>query len=338
MAGSLLVSGNPQHYKAIGEGGQPVYAVAFQLREAIRLKAGASTANCLAIPQSNQHGSMVDWYAPVEGDVVPWSSASSQERDYALAKLDAAHRTLESAIEKMRLAESRDGQAEREKNTVLPLMSKVFYFPDTQFIYLVNGEPVIAFWGFHTQGAGLPADPFVSLRPFPAATAAPTAAATNEPARRSWWWWLLLLLLLLLLLFFLWRSCAPVPSSPSSASLPALPTQTVKPPVLPGQSAVPVDSTLRQAPDGWVDRGVSTVRRWWSGRDPAVGGSVPVSGADMTSRNEVTGSATPDVSTPVEQSSTPEASTAEPSSAPSVPPLTPPQTPPQDSPQGCSTP
>lgn len=79
MAGSLLVSGNPQHYKAIGEGGQPVYSVAFQLREAIRLKAGATTANCLAIPQSNQHGSSVDWYAPTEGEVVPWTAASSQE-------------------------------------------------------------------------------------------------------------------------------------------------------------------------------------------------------------------------------------------------------------------
>jgi hypothetical protein len=333
MAGSLLVSGNPQHYKAIGESGQPVYAVAFQLREAIRLKAGASTANCLAIPQSNQHGSMVDWYAPVEGDVVPWSAATSQEREYALARLDAAYRTLESAIQKMRLAESRDGQAEREKNTVLPLMSKVFYFPDPQYIYLVNGEPVIAFWGFHTQGAGLPADPFVSLRPVSAAPVAPAVAALNEPTRRSWWWWLLLLLLLLLLLFFLWRSCAPLPSSPSSASLPALTTQTVKPPVLPSQSPVPVDSTVRPAPDGWIDRGVSTVRRWWSGSDPSVGGSVPVSGADMTSRNEATGSATPDVSAPVEQPSTPESSTAEQPTAPVVPPLTPPQNPSQNSSQ-----
>jgi hypothetical protein len=218
MAGSLLVSGNPQHFKAIGEGGQPVYAVAFQLREAIRLKAGATTANCLAIPQSNQHGSMVDWYAPVEGDVVPWSAASSQEREYALARLDAAHRTLESAIQKMQPAESLKGQAKREINTVLPLMRKVFYFPDNQFIYLVNGEPVIAFWGFHTQGAGLPADPFVSLRPVATATVAPTVAEVNEPARRSWWWWLLLLLLLLLLLFFLWRSCAPVTPLPSSSS------------------------------------------------------------------------------------------------------------------------
>ncbi|MDP4909237.1 MAG: SrfA family protein [Burkholderiaceae bacterium] len=344
MAGSLLVSGNPQHYKAIGEGGQPVYAVAFQLREAIRLKAGASTANCLGIPQSNQHGSMVDWYAPVEGDVVPWSAASSQEREYALARLDAAHRTLESAIEKMRLAESRDGQAEREKNTVLPLMSKVFYFPDTQFIYLVNGEPVIAFWGFHTQGAGLPADPFVSLRPVSAATVAPTVAALNKPARRAWWWWLLLLLLLLLLLFFLWRSCAPVTPLPSSSSsLPALPTQTVKPPVLPGQSVVPVDSSVRTVPDGWIDRGVSTVRRWWSGSDPRVGVSVPVAGADLASRNEAPGSApadlispapggdvaansqTPDAGAPVAQSPTAESSTLEPPSVPIVPPLTPPQ-------------
>lgn len=313
MAGSLLVSGNPQHYKAIGEGGQPVYAVAFQLREAIRLKAGASTANCLAIPQSNQHGSMVDWYAPIEGDVVPWSAASSQEREHALARLDAAHRTLESAIEKMRLAESRDGQAEREKNTVLPLMSKVFYFPDTQFIYLVNGEPVIAFWGFHTQGAGLPADPFVTLRPVSVATVAPTVATLNQPARRAWWWWLLLLLLLLLLLFFLWRSCAPV--TPSSSSLPAIPTQTVKPPVLPGQPAVPVDSSVRTVPDGWIDPGVSTVRRWGAGR------------------NETPGAATPDVAAPVSQSPTPESSVAEPPSVPLVPPLMPPQTPSQETQQ-----
>lgn len=333
MAGSLLVSGNPQHFKAIGEGGQPVYAVAFQLREAIRLKAGASTANCLAIPQSNQHGSMVDWYAPVEGDVVPWSAASSQEREHALARLDVAHRTLESAIEKMRLAESRDGQAEREKNTVLPLMSKVFYFPDTQFIYLVNGEPVIAFWGFHAQGTGLPADPFVSLRPVPAAIEAPPVAALNEPVRRSWWW-LLLLLLLLLLLFFLWRSCAPVTPLPSSSSsLAALPTQTVNPPLLPGQPAVPVDSSVRSVPDGWIDRGVSTVRRWWSGSDPGVGVSAPVTGADLASRNETPVAATPDVAAPVSQSPTPESSAAEPPSVPIVPPLTPPQTPSQDAPQ-----
>jgi len=282
MSGSLLVSGNPQHFKAIGEGGQPVYAVAFQLREAIRLKAGAATANCLAIPQSNQHGSMVDWYSPIEGDVVPWSAASSQERERALVRLDAAHRTLESAIVKMRLTDARDSQAEREKNTVLPLMSKVFYFPDPNFIYLVNGEPVIAFWGFHTQGAGLPADPFVALRPVPMAPVAPIMPAVKKPLRRPWWWWLLLVLLLLLLLFLLLRSCAPAswfglgqapgvtaPPVASPSALPSFPSRTVTAPDNPVQSSRPVDGTVRAVPEGWIDRGASVVRRWWSGSDPA---------------------------------------------------------------------
>lgn len=301
MSGSLLVSGNPQHYKAIGEGGQPVYAVAFQLREAIRLKAGASTANCLAIPQSNQYGSMVDWYSPIEGEVVPWTAASSQEREHALARLDTAHRTLESAIAKMRLAEARDGKAEREKNTVLPLMSKVFYFPDTNFIYLVNGEPVIAFWGFHTQAAGLPSDPFVSLRPVSPNSAQPVLASVNEPVRRSWWWWLLLMLLLLLLLFFLLRGCAPVSLfgfwQTPEVTVPSTPSSTIRP-LQNAPSTGPVDPSVRSLPDGWIDRGVSTVRRWWSGGDTNTGVAVPGVGADVASNVETPAGQAPATETP----------------------------------------
>ena len=188
MAGSLLVSGNPQHYKAIGEGGQPVYSVAFQLREAIRLKAGAEVADCLAIPQPNQHGSVIDWYAPHPGDVVPWSAASVQEREHALAVLDAAQGKLEAAAQAMRDTTGRDTQTEREKNTALRLITKAFYFPDPSFIFLVNGKPVITFWGFNTQGALLPSDPFGGLRN----SASVPAAAATLTGKRSWWWWLLL--------------------------------------------------------------------------------------------------------------------------------------------------
>ncbi|MDN3986527.1 SrfA family protein [Zwartia vadi] len=322
MSGSLLVSGNPQHYKAIGEGGQPVYSVAFQLREAIRLKAGASTANCLAIPQSNQHGSMVDWYSPIAGDVVPWSTASAQEREHALARLDSAHRTLESAIEKMKLAQARDDQAERERNTVLPLMSKVFYFPDNNFIYLVNGEPVIAFWGFHSQGAGLPSDPFVSLRPLPHATVANTNLSVAAASRRPWWWWLLLLLLLLLLLFILLRSCAPVswfgsgqtpvisvPNATLPSALPLAPNQIATPTGVSGQPSATLETTPRTAPDGWIGRGVTSVRRWWSGSDPVAGTTVPGAGAmDAPSANapkvEAPSAATPELNLPASGSET----------------------------------
>ena len=306
MAGSLLVSGNPQHYKAIGESGQPVYSVAFQLREAIRLKAGASVANCLAIPQTNQHGSMVDWYAPVAGDVVPWSAATSEEREHALSRLDVAHRALERVIAQMSQSPSRDHQAEREKNTVLPLMSKVFYFPDTNFIYLVNGEPVIAFWGFHSEGSTLPADPFTNLRK----VASPIAAAPEvAPKKRAWWWWLLLLLLLLLLLFFLLRACAPgvlpvaiqpTPSvSPEGRSVsPVIPSS----PLLPGTPSTPLNQAK---PENLIDQGTSLLRRWWpgssvgtnqSGPDAVSGNNlVDTTGAPTETLNETPSGTAPEV-------------------------------------------
>lgn len=310
MAGSLLVSGNPQHYKAIGEGGQPVYAVAFQLREAIRLKAGIDTANCLAIPQSNQHGSMVDWYSPTEGEVVPWSAATSQEREYALSKLDAAHRSLNRVIASMEQTPARDSQAEREKNTVLPLMGKVFHFPDSNFIYLVNGEPVVAFWGFHSEGSILPADPFLSLRPVQSQIPSQSVPPPTEPvqAKRAWWWWLLLLLLLLLLLFFLLRACAPS-ILPSAVQQPQ-PTAPVTRPIGTGTQTAPLSN---QGTESFVDRGVSVLRRWW----PGTGGSVDIAAPNATTPEAVVptlvepSTVAPDAPTP----NSAEANAVEPNSA-----------------------
>ncbi len=206
MAGSLLISGNPQQYNAIGEGGQPVYAVAFQLREAVRLKAGSETADCLAIPQSNEQGSVIDWYAPQRGTVVPWSAASPEEREQALRLLDAAKNKLDAAAWALEEQVAKSDQSKREKSAVLQLMSKVFIFPDSDFIFLVNGKPVLTFWGFHAHGASLPLDPFQVLRPVVPVAA---AAAAMVPARRglAWWWWLLLLLLLLAALLFGLRGC-----------------------------------------------------------------------------------------------------------------------------------
>lgn len=306
MAGSLLISGNPQNYKAIGEGGQPVYSVAFQLREAIRLKAGAEVADCLAIPQSNQHGSAIDWYAPNPGDVVPWSAATVSERERALAELDAAQGKLEAAAQAMRDTFGGNSQTDREKNTALRLITKAFYFPDPNFIFLVGGRPVITFWGFNTQGASLPSDPFVGLRSM-AAAATPQA----EPvSKRAWWWWLLLLLLLLLLLFVLLRSCAP------QSWLTGLPLVTQTAPEAQGVRPVPTDAAPK-APDTVVDRSITTLRRWWSGQagDTPVGSVDPSAGVDRgaadgvanadTSQNTTPGaSATPEVTTPTNNDTT----------------------------------
>jgi hypothetical protein len=220
MPGALLRTGNLQEFKALGVDGQPVYTAALQLREAIRLKMGREAASCLAIPQPNETGDRIDWYAPDEGDVVPWSAATAEERSDAYQQLEAMHAQLGSTSTSMR----NDVQS-REKQIFGRLLEKTVHFPDSDHVYLVNGKPVIAFWGFTDNAGTYDHDPLLCLRP-PAPTAAPLAppvspaalaAAPVIEAKRPWWrWllWLLPLLLLLLLLLFLLRACAPNVSLP----------------------------------------------------------------------------------------------------------------------------
>ena len=103
------------------------------------------------------------------------------------------------------------------------LLKWILHHPDSSFVFLVDGQPVITFWGFVHNGADRTLDPLHALRPaVPVAApvrapAVETAAATTtlldatlerRPWWKRWWLWLALLLLLLALLFGL-RACAP---------------------------------------------------------------------------------------------------------------------------------
>ena len=79
MRGALLRSGKSGSFTALGETGQPVYRAALQLREAIRRK-NPELVDHLAIPQSDELGNRIDWYSALDGDVIPWSSATEEER------------------------------------------------------------------------------------------------------------------------------------------------------------------------------------------------------------------------------------------------------------------
>lgn len=233
MPGALLRSGKLQEFKSLGEDGQPVYTSALQLREAIRLKLGRDASHCLAIPQRNETGDRIDWYAPEEGDVVPWSAATDDEQRQAKGQLQEMHAKLLTVGESMR------GEQSRERQIFGRLLEKVIFFPDDTHVYLVNGKPVLTFWGF-TDPHGSSADnPLGRLQPRAAQPVANAVSAVPSPAadplpppvvpvakKRFPWWWLLLIPLLLLLLFFLLRSCAPEVPLPFIA-----PDVTEEPPV-----------------------------------------------------------------------------------------------------------
>lgn len=214
-SGPLLRSAPMREFNALGSVGRPVFDSAPQVRATIRRQLGADIAAMLAIPQIGESGRDVDWYAPEGGLVVPWSAASSEERDAMRGQLQAAREKV--AAHAASLGVQLSGRAAQngadDFEVYARLLPHVMRIPNESHIYSVDGKPVLTFWGF--SDPRLPdADPIRDLMPaVPAAQAAAmmpplvAPAIVSRPSR--WWLWLLLLLLLLLLGLFGLRSCAP---------------------------------------------------------------------------------------------------------------------------------
>ncbi|CNH54265.1 SrfA family protein [Yersinia pekkanenii] len=157
MAKSFLRSGSLDDILALGENGQPVYASALQIREALRLKKQPHIADCLAIPQLNERGDRIDWYAPIEGNVTPWLAASNAERKAAIKQLSAC---LASVNDLCQRAQKSEKAAQRLFGV---LLAKTMQFPDQSYVYWVAGKPVLTFWGFVSQDKKTRTDPLDCL-------------------------------------------------------------------------------------------------------------------------------------------------------------------------------
>lgn len=142
MAKTLLRSGNLDDFQAVGGGGQAVFESALQIREALRLRKQQAIVDCLAIPQVNDGGDRVDWYSPVEGQVSTWKAADEDARVRALSYLENTLASVESLSKKCLQSPKTSQQLFGS------LLSKAFQFPGENFLYLVDGKPVLCFWGF----------------------------------------------------------------------------------------------------------------------------------------------------------------------------------------------
>ncbi|MEW5191515.1 SrfA family protein [Citrobacter freundii] len=142
MAKTRLRRGNLDDYRAVGGGGQAVFDSAWQIRETLRLRKQQAMVDCLAIPQINDNGDRVDWYSPIEGKAVAWKAADEEARFRALRYLGS---TLENAA-----ALSRKSLQSGKTSLQLfgSLLEKAIQFPGENHVFLVDGKPVITFWGF----------------------------------------------------------------------------------------------------------------------------------------------------------------------------------------------
>lgn len=277
MSAILLHSGKSEHFRALGDTGQPVYHSALQLRKVISRRLPGKERH-LAIPQRDQQGEGVDWYSDIHGDVIPWSSASEGEREDARIQLEA----FRQKIIALHQAPS-DGQS-GDHEVFSRLVKWVCHFPDEGFVYLVDGTPVITFWGFIHPEADRHANPLLCLYPSAAPEMAtpippsapgpisqpetvpePTPVAPARPWWRRWWWLLPLILLALGLLLLGLRACSPSINGPGlTASSPGVGTPSLSPPDSP-----------------WSGLDIWPFNRWGSGSTTTPNLAPPEPGVDI---------------------------------------------------------
>ncbi|MCZ7833825.1 SrfA family protein [Atlantibacter hermannii] len=148
MAKTLLRSGNLDDFQAVGDNGQSVFDSALQIRETLRLRK-QPLVDYLAIPQRNDDGDRVDWYAPLEGKATSWLAASDAQRKQA-------RRLLESALASASALSQRCRQSDKSALAHFgALLEKALQFPAANHVWLVDGKPVITFWGFVSINEGL---------------------------------------------------------------------------------------------------------------------------------------------------------------------------------------
>jgi hypothetical protein len=206
-AGPLLVSEPLQRYRALGLAGDPVWRAAGQLRAAIATRLSRKHADLLAVPEVDPTGRRIDWYAPFEGQVRKLSELDDSERQAILSEVHRLHGEITGLADSM--DEPQRSTAERN---FARLLRHALTAPGEDTLYVVDGKPVMTFWGFSAD-ANLPgvflASPPVAARAAVRPQLIPEAVMASAPAvvatgtRSAWWQWLLLAALLLLLLALL---------------------------------------------------------------------------------------------------------------------------------------
>jgi hypothetical protein len=202
--------------RPLGVRGDPLHAVAGQLLAVIRRRLGDGPANLLAEPQLRESGDGIDWYAQQSGEIRRFSDLSEAERQQTLAAVDGHLAAINGLGEQLGASQSSD-----EARLIGRSLQLSTRRPSDDYIFLVDGEPVIAAWGYEPdalaslQGfmpTSVPALASAAAPPAPAAVLA--SAPAIMPAAFGWsrWWgallWGLLFLILLLLASWLLRACA----------------------------------------------------------------------------------------------------------------------------------
>jgi hypothetical protein len=210
--------------RPLGVRGEPLHAVAGQLLSVVRRRLGDGPADLLATPQLRESGDGIDWYAARSGEVRRFADLSEAERSEALRATNAHLESIRTLGSQLTASGTSD-----EARLIGRSLQLATTRPSDDFIYLVDGQPVIVAWGYEADSAAslqaiAPPSLPVAAAPTPSATLA-SVPALPLPGRFGLSSWLgallfgLLLLLALLIASWLLRTCAAADPSTNIATL-----------------------------------------------------------------------------------------------------------------------
>lgn len=128
--------------RALGVRGLPVTDYSEQIHAMLCLRGMHNIADCFAVPLRSQPSQDLQWYSPLQGEVIRWSEAEVQQKQQALLVLGQVFTTVEQLSEHCRAGKTPAG------TFFARLLDKMASFPGEEAIYLVNNHPVITFWSY----------------------------------------------------------------------------------------------------------------------------------------------------------------------------------------------
>lgn len=230
--GALLASDAVDRYRSVGAFGKPVYQSHVQLRGVLQGRRQPRLSQYFSRPVHDAETGALHWYAEQPGTVRRLSELTAPQQQAGLHALREIKDALDALTLSLRAGASTQAGASGAMASLLDQARRVPAQSD--FLYFVDDQPVIAFWGFE-DASGSSTDPAAhtlaaaaapkavaasapvavaaaALAPDPAQAASSAAAASLGPR----WWWLVPALLGLLAAGWAMRSCAPqaVPAVP----------------------------------------------------------------------------------------------------------------------------
>lgn len=138
----FLSSGSLEGLRESGSFGRPLHTLFAQLRIVLESELGYEDSLLLAEPVVDEQRNLIDWYSQGSGKPVALARLPESERL-------AVHQRLVAAYERMTaLAERYANSGDADKLQLGAVLKAALVPPADANVFLVDGRPVVTFWGF----------------------------------------------------------------------------------------------------------------------------------------------------------------------------------------------